>query len=287
MILTIPTPDKFLEVRIKIVNPLPGLTGLCAGYEDGYWRCEQLASHLMEWLPEFALAERERVCINSANLMKFAAKSASAIYTTINTDRRGEIGEIILHAAIRHEFGSIPAISKIFYKDSENDTIKGFDSVHIVEVDDELELWLGESKFYTDVNAAISDVVKELEDHMDNDYLRKEFAAILNKIDPDWPYANQLMEIIDRNRSLDLIFNSLCIPIFITYESSTIPFYNTVSEEFKMTIIDEMKNHHKTFCGKDLPPNIKIQLLLLPIYSKSELIEYFDEKLKACQIIAN
>ena len=34
------------------------------------------------------------------------------------------------------------AISKVFFKDSPNDTVKGFDAVHVVESLDGLELWL-------------------------------------------------------------------------------------------------------------------------------------------------
>ena len=38
---------------------MPGLAGVCAGFEAGKWRYDQLAEHILEWLPEFALNERE------------------------------------------------------------------------------------------------------------------------------------------------------------------------------------------------------------------------------------
>jgi len=284
---TIKTPKKFLEVRVKIAETLPSLLGLCAGYESGEWRCEQLAGHLMEWLPEFALTERERAGIGSDNLVAMAAKAARAIYASRDIKRRGEIGEILLHAIIRQEYNSVPAISKIYFKDSENDTVKGFDAVHVVKGDSTFDLWLGESKFYKDIASAINAVVSELNDHTENKYLRSEFTAILNKIDPTWPFADELMKLIDRNRSLDEIFDSLCFPVFLTYESETISSHESVSDDFLKEIEDELVNNHSTFCKKDLPSDIVIHLLLLPLENKQKLVEAFDERLKACQIIAN
>ncbi len=281
------TPAKFLEVRVNIAEPLPSLLGLCAGYESCEWRCEQLAGHLMEWLPEYALTERERVGIGSDNLIALAAKAARAIYASRDLKKRGEIGEILLHAIIRQEYGSLPAISKIYFKDSANDTVKGFDAVHVVKSDSTLNLWLGESKFYKDINSAINAVVGELVEHTDNNYLRSEFTAIQNKIDPAWPFSVELKKLIDRNRSLDEIFDSLCFPVFLTYESETISSYDSVSEEFLNEIKRELVNNHSVFCEKDLPSDIVIHLLLLPLKDKQKLVEAFDERLKACQIIAN
>ena len=44
-------------------------------------------------------------------------------------------------------------------------------------------------KFYESVTHAITDVVQELEAHTRHDYLRREFAAIITKIDAKWPHA--------------------------------------------------------------------------------------------------
>jgi len=58
--------------------------------------------------------------------------------------KRGEIGELLLHVICREVFKTYPAITKYFYKDSANNTVKGFDAVHVVVGGDGLELWLGE-----------------------------------------------------------------------------------------------------------------------------------------------
>ena len=54
---------------------------------------------------------------------------------------------------------------------------------------------LGEVKFYKNIGAAIRDVVKELEEHMEQDYLRQEFALIANKIEDDWAGSDELKDL--------------------------------------------------------------------------------------------
>jgi len=152
-----------LEARVHRLEPAPGVTGLCAGYEQKEWRAKQLASHLMKWLPEFALKHTEVEALGAANAVELIARAAKTIYSSGRSANRGEFGELLLHVALRQCFKTLPAISKYFYKDSRNDTVKGFDAVHVVASADTLELWLGEVKFYADISRAIRDVVAPVE----------------------------------------------------------------------------------------------------------------------------
>ncbi len=162
-------PNPFLEVRVHDVSDNPSVTGLCVGYELGQWRAAQFADHLMEWLPEFALTYSEIEGIHSGNMVALMREAAKKVYVTNKFANRGEFGELFLHAAIRRVFGSLPAISKIYYKSALNDTVKGFDAVHVVTDADGLQLWLGEAKFYDDIGRAIRDVVQELKIHTERD----------------------------------------------------------------------------------------------------------------------
>ena len=185
-------PTPFLECRIHRLSPNPGFSGICAGYESEDWRAQQLARHLVEWLPEFALTYSELQRLGPQNAVNMVAQAAMSVYESTNLTRRGELGELLLHVMLRQVFNTLPAISKYFYKDNRNDTVKGFDNVHVVVDGQELQLWLGEVKFYTDIGAAIRDVIPELIAHTTRDYLRAEFTAITNKIDPAWPHADRL-----------------------------------------------------------------------------------------------
>ena len=130
-------------------------------------------------------------------------KAAKAVYQTDKYKNRGEFGELILHALIREIFNSQPVISKLFYKSGINDTVKGFDAVHVVEVENDLELWLGEVKFYTDIKSAVTNVIKELYDHTQRDYLRGEFMLITGKIDDKWQHADKIKKLLHPHTNLE------------------------------------------------------------------------------------
>jgi hypothetical protein len=161
-------PAPLLKVRVSDFEAEPWLVAMCAGYENGEWREDQLIEHAMEWLPEFSLKYSEWSSLGAANAVKLVRKAAKAIYNTENFKSRGEFGELFLHMILRQVFGTIPAICKMHYKDSRNDTVKGFDCVHVVSKEEVLELWIGEVKFYKKINAAIRDVVKELFEHTES-----------------------------------------------------------------------------------------------------------------------
>jgi len=148
-------PDPFLDVRVHRIDLAPGYSGLCAGYERGKWRDRQLADHVLEWLPEFALSSAECDKMGHSNAVAFIRRAAKVVYGSEKFKNRGEFGELFLHIAVRQVFNSLPAISKIYYKTSNNDTVKGFDAVHVVGPPNDLELWIGEAKFYDDISRAI------------------------------------------------------------------------------------------------------------------------------------
>jgi len=279
-------PDNFLEVRVHNINAKPGLTGLCVGYERGVWRSSQFAQHIFEWLPEFALNDSEIKGVDSSNMVAMIRSAAKRVYDSEKFKNRGEFGELFLHAAIRQVFNSKPAISKIFYKTATNDTIKGFDAVHVVESQNgELELWLGEAKFYNDIGRAISDVIVEIQKHTETDYLRDEFLLIKGKIEPTWQHAEKFKALLSENRSLDEVFSRFCIPVLLTYDSECLKQHTVCDENYKKAFEAEVMKHYQTFKEKILPQGIVIHLLLLPLNTKEFLIEELDKKLKAWQEI--
>lgn len=212
-------------------------------------------------------------------------RAAKAVYESEKFQARGEFGELFLHIAIREAFDSIPAISKIFYKTARNSTVKGFDAVHVVGTSDDLELWIGEAKFYSDVSRAIRDVIGEISDHTQTDYLRSEFMLIANKIDTSWQHAEALKKLLNPNTSLDEVFQRACIPALLTYDSSAIAAHKASDAEYEAAFRDEIMKYWETFSKKGLPTDIRIHLFLLPLKSKKELVAVLDKKLKSWQTI--
>jgi len=286
-------PDIFLNVIFHEVGDMGDDLALCAGFERGQWRNDQLADHVMEWLPEFALDYTELNEISHSNALKMTKKAARIVYQTEKYGLRGEFGEILLHIAIRQIFETLPAVSKIYYKSAVNETVKGFDAVHIVKRGDGLELWIGETKFYENLTRAIYDVSKEVIDHLETDYLRSEFILIKNKIDPNWPEAEKLKNLLNENTSLDDVFDRVCIPILLTYDSDVVVNSDRFNDAYKENIKAELVNAYGNLRNKmnteynnkfsqDFP--LVAHVILIPLKEKKKLIAALDSRLKALQI---
>jgi hypothetical protein len=257
--------------------------GFSVGYELGEFRYDALVDMIFDALLDFCLTEGEKQKITPINTLRKIRNAALTVYTSEKYGKRGEFGEILLHIVMRDYFHSFPAISKMYYKDGPNETVKGFDAVHIVPMENDLELWLGEVKFYNNIANAIRDVAPELNAHMNKDYLRSEFLFISNKIDPAWEFAHKLKRLIDGRTSLDTIFKRIKIPVLLTYDSRIIKTYREVCEKYKLELIEELQKHHQTFRGNNLPKNVDIVLILIPFEEKKILVDKLHEKLMVMQ----
>lgn len=284
-------PEDLLEIKVHNLDIYPSLTGLCAGFESGEWRRDAFSRHMMEWLPEFALTFSEFDNLRGHNAFESLRNAAKVVYSTEKYGRRGEFGELLLHILMRQVFNTLPAINKIYYKSSSNETVKGFDAVHVVVNGDEssLELWLGEAKFYNNASSAIRDVVEELKKHTEKDYLRGEFLLIKNKLDENWPHFDKLRELLSPNTSLDTVFDAVCIPVLITYDSSIVASYPENKLTYIEDFIDEVTKYYTIFKDKcetiNIPKVLRIHFFVVPLEKKSELVKMLDERLKACQMI--
>ena len=110
----------FFNIIIHKDDTFPDLHGLCAGFESRQWRKDQLVNYLFEYLPEFALTYSELGNLTSENMVAKMRQVAASIYQSEKFKNRGEFGELLLHAIIREMYDTIPAISKIYYKDGPN-----------------------------------------------------------------------------------------------------------------------------------------------------------------------
>lgn len=275
-------PKLFFELLIHDVGRAPGFTAPIAGYEGKLWRNEAIADYLFEWLPEFALKYSDLEDLNSATAVRLIRKAAKVVYSTEKYKARGEFGELLLHALIREIFNSEPVISKIFYKSAINDTVKGFDAVHLVTDGSSLQLWLGEVKFYTELRSAINHVITELHNHTARDYLRDEFVLIDSKIDPRWKHAAAVRDLISERTSLDQVFSCICIPVLLTYDSDTAGKHDSSTNEFQLALKDELESAYSSFVS-GRPPDLKIHLFLVPLRTKKELVEILHRKLEGLQ----
>ena len=275
---------KFLKVIIHADNAPNGVTGLCGGFELKKWRYDQFATWLFDnHLLDFALTNSDLDKINHQNAIERIRSAAKTIFQSNNLNR-GEFGELLLHGIIKESYSTIPAVSKIFFKDGPNETVKGFDAVHVVADKSDLELWLGEVKFYNDFKRAVRDVVAELDSHFKEDYLKREFAAITNKIDKNFPHYEKLVKLLNPNTSLDDVFKTICVPVLLTYDSELVTKHREFNQAYLDEIIREIEQNHDHFRSKVTCP-VKIHLFLLPLEDKAKLSQTLLDKLAAWQKI--
>jgi hypothetical protein len=275
-------PDPFLVVRATELDAEPAVRALCAGYERGVWCSEGLAGWLFEYLPEFALRFSEYESMSRSNAVRRMVEAARNVYTTEKFKRRGEFGELLLHAALRQIFSSEPAVSKLYYKDGPNDTVKGFDAVHaVLPPGGELELWLGEVKFYRSIDKAMTDVAKELRDHFEADWLKQEFVAVARKLDARWPHAAALDKLLRSRRCLAELEPRIRVPVLLTYESGVVDAHGSCNASYSAQLAAEAVALRERFGDRKLPKDVRIELLLLPMHLKADLVKALDTKLRA------
>jgi hypothetical protein len=270
------------QVRVQDLAASPTLTALCAGYELGDWRAQPLVDDVFgRHLTSFALSFTDLTQIDGETADGALRKAAQAVYATDKYRRRGEFGELLLHAAAKDFFGAQPAVSKIYYKDSDNDTVKGFDCVHVIEHSGQIELWLGEVKFYKDLGDAIDDSASELITHLQRDFLRREFVAITNKLDEAWPHTVAVRDLLDSARSLDEILPHLVIPVMLTYDSPAVASHHNVCAEYVEALRSEAENAWMKFKSKFTTPYpVTLHLILVPLENKERLTNLFHQKLQ-------
>lgn len=275
---------KFLKLIVHSEVDPCGITALCGGFELKKWRYSQFAEWLFdEHMLDFALKYSEFNLVEGKTAPKKLREAAKIIFQTDNI-KSGEFGELLIHGILKEVYNTIPAISKMYFKDGPNEIIKGFDAVHIIAHENELELWLGEVKFYTEFKSAVRDVIAEIEAHFEKDYLRNEFAAVINKIDREFPFYDKLTKLLDRNTSLDEIFKSICVPVLLTYNSKITSAHKEFNDAYITKILAEIQTHHTDFSNKVRCP-VKIHLFLLPLESKEKLARTLLDKLAAWQKI--
>ena len=278
--------SKFFKIIVHDESSIPTLLGICAGFENGEWRGQRLADNLFNCIPDFCLSYSEVHEVDSREWMDKLRKSVAMIYNSPKYKSRGEFGELLLHYILKDFYKTIPAISKMYFKDGPNETVKGLDAVHVIENDEGLlDLWLGEVKFYKDASQAIKDVIPEIEEHFAHDYLRTEFIAITNKLDKESPFYEKLSQLISPDTSLDEIFERICVPVLITFNSKVIDKHIKYTNAYKEEMKTEMEKYFNQFESQfeKLGIDIEVHLFLLPLKTKETFVQMLNNKLNLWQ----
>jgi hypothetical protein len=107
--------------------------GYDAQYERKVWRSTQLSQYLVTWIAELTLKASELVEIDQLNLKQKLEAGLRAVRTLRPLDGRALLGEALLHAILRHYFGSEPVACKLFHRSPLGDRVTK--NAHIVHRD--------------------------------------------------------------------------------------------------------------------------------------------------------
>jgi hypothetical protein len=210
-------PTSLLEQRGLIDKPPVLALTLCAGFEDGSWKEKRLVEYLFDWLPRFALKAKELEYLGQApfTILKKSLFQFYELAKVKHTETRGEIGELLLHICCVEFFKTAPIILTVFYKTASNETIKGWDCIHYKRdpQNDEIELWLGEAKFYDQANPAIGAAVRSVKSHLDAGFMSAQKIIVGSKIEDDFEDYSDVKKLFDMNTSMNEIRKRLIVPI--------------------------------------------------------------------------
>jgi hypothetical protein len=254
----------------------------CAGFEVEAWRCSGFATHLVEWLPDFALKEDE-LRVHHGNMYIRLQEAAVRIYSSGKYQKRGEIGEIALHAICREYFKTIPVAPRVFYLTASNDVVKSFDLVHVRTVDSKAELWLGEAKFYEDSVAATRAAIASIKEHIDHRFLRTEKLILGPQVSRFHENYEEIRALLSSQKSLDELFDRAVFPVLIAAESLSTKKAARIEDSYKVSLEHELSRISQMITESGLVEQIKVVLIYLPLAAKKQLAEEFDRRLKGLQ----
>ena len=261
------------------------------------FQLEPLANAIMGTIPKYVFADYKGSSLSlveSVARLKEAAKSiykikeyetmyrayvkndpaALAEIETLSYKNRGEFGEMLLHLLLRDFKGTIPLISKVYFKDSPGVPAHGFDAVHITP-DDKI-LWLGESKFYSDAKRGIDALLE--------DFLNEQFVIIKKNLENNSiPQRDEWIKRLTACTRLRDQLSMINIPMLCMYPHDVYKKFTNMSDVAATTYheanIRELKSYFDSHNKHPLQTSLNIILLLFPIESKKALVTCLHKKL--------
>lgn len=275
--------------------------------DDGqaYYPLDELASCIINTISEYVFAQYENPEIPQTDAVEKLREAAHSIYKIkdfdimrkwylehdedakskiekMSANRRGEFGELLLHLLLREFKGTIPLVSKVYFKDTTGVPAHGFDAVHISP--DQKIMWLGESKFYVDGKAGIKDLVEDLSNHFNRNFLDEQFLIIKKNLENNSiPQRDEWIRTLNNCSKLREKINMINIPMLCTYSNDIYKCFSDLTETAAVTYhesnVQELKSYFDKINHHPLKAQLNVILMLFPVRNKKELVTKLHEKL--------
>lgn len=200
----------------------------------------------------------------------------------------GIYGESLLYAILIHFYKTDTLVSRgYFYDIQKKSEVTGYDAFHLIQRENEIELWFGETKFYEDCISAIDKVFSNIGKAISDDYLvNTNFTTILQKKGNILDKESKLFKILDKwdkciieSLEKELIENhiKLVYPVLITFNKINSDYNETIRTAIKH--INDKYSHLKF---ENISVDYSIFFILMPIEdvkaSKETIIKWIDRK---------
>ncbi|MCL2083257.1 MAG: DUF1837 domain-containing protein [Oscillospiraceae bacterium] len=269
------------------------------------FRFTEFANAIIETIPEYVFANYQNPDIPQTDAVERLREAAKSIYRIKEYDlmrkaclendaeaqtevdallhrKRGEFGELLLHLLLRDFHGTIPLVSKAYFKDATGVAAHGFDAVHISQA--EKILWLGESKFYGDGKKGVKALIKDITTHFCKDYLNEQILIIKKNLEcNEIPQRDEWIDVLNSSTKLSDQIDMINIPLLCTYHNEIYNLYNDLNCDeaitYHETNIRDIKAYFDAKNNHPLKDRLNILLILFPVHDKTALVRMLHEKL--------
>lgn len=259
--------------------------------EDDCWSSlndTDLSDIIYNLLIEYSFNEFDIPQNSYENLLKIALQTKLKYDPNYKESMKigfGFHGEVLLYGILYTMYDAKPLISRgFFYSVGENAETKGYDCYHLVEHNDEVELWFGETKFMSSFNECIDSVFKNIDKALSTDYLcKKNLLAIISQKDRLSIKNSKIEKIIqtwEQNPEVGTIENQikthnmkLVYPIVLT---------STQAKDYDETIKNAVEHINSKALNASLNIPYTLFFIFLPVSSsrdvKKRVIEWIESK---------
>lgn len=195
---------------------------------------------------EYAFNENELVAADFTNLHAAALQTKIRYESEHKTSvqiKYGFFGEVLLYCILCILHKANPLISKgYFYSPIENAEPKGYDSYHIVESQNQLELWFGEVKFHASYSGGVKSALEKIDTALSDKYLNRNLMALPNHIQNLNIKGSQIEQIIEdwkKNPKIKIIEQAkkynikLVYPVLLLFDENKSGFDESIKSAVK------------------------------------------------------
>jgi Cap4 SAVED domain len=262
-------------------------------FEDGTWRHQKFQNYIWDNIAQTGLSERERSSLSEQGYS--ALQHAAKNLRLTDNDKIGEgseIAEIFLYGVMRHHFGALPVVPKIFYKQNTQDNAKGADSVHIVVDGDDFTLWFGEAKFYNSIaDARLDTIVKSVFECLTTEKLKKENSIITNVADLDVlpidaTLRGKIKEALKPHHSIDHLKARIHVPILVIHQCDITSANTDITAQYRQQMIEHHQERAEAYFSKQLAKSgtlhkydsVNFHAILVPVPNKKLIVDAFTKQ---------